>query len=151
MAGFAGEKECSVMARKEWLSCLEKRDLLNQSAVSVEALIRWGEHYEREGLVHDAVDFYEKANAREPLARMRENALQSGDYFLCLRVCRVLGCENQREEWLALARRAEELGKFAFAAQAYRRAGEEDRALGCESATGDEDASDAPMHKISQA
>ncbi len=60
------------MAKKYDLGCLEKRDLLNETAVSVETLRSWGEHYEEVGSLYDALDFYEKAGAEEAFARLLE-------------------------------------------------------------------------------
>jgi tetratricopeptide (TPR) repeat protein len=116
------------MAKNGKLSCLEKRDLLNQAAVSIETLVRWGEQYEAMGLVHDAVDFFEKAHAREALERLLPIAREEGDLFLFKRLCRFLSREITRDEWLQLAAKAEEQGKIRFAAEAYRSAGDEDMA-----------------------
>lgn len=113
------------MVKKNWLNCLEKRDVLNQSPISVESLKQWGEQYEEEGLDHDAFDFYQKAAATEALRRLLKRAEESGDYFLFCRICRVINHEPSEEEWVALARQAESLGKNAYAKEAYRRAGKE--------------------------
>jgi hypothetical protein len=109
------------MAGNNDLGCMEKRDLLNRSAISVETLLRWGQHYEDAEMVHDAVSFYEKAGAREPLRRILELARDEGDLFLFNRICRTLQHTPTRDEWLALAAKADELGKVSFAEQARRR------------------------------
>lgn len=107
------------------LNCLEKRDLLNHSAVSVETLRRWGERCESEGFVHDAVDFYEKSGASEALRRLLENARQTGDFFLFSRVHRALKTEPDENDLLKIAKQAEMLGKHTFASQIYRHMGRE--------------------------
>lgn len=114
------------MARKEFLSCLEKRELLNQSATSVDSLARWGRQFEDQGSVFDAVDFYAKANDREALDRLMKRAAGEGDVFLFKQVCRALKYEPGREEWIEIAKKAEEAGKLSLAAQAYRMGGEEE-------------------------
>ncbi len=111
------------MAKKYDLSCLEKRDILNEAAVSLETLRSWGEHYEEFGSLYEAVDFYEKGGFRDALAQLLPRAQDAGNSFLFRRICRILGYEPSREEWLALAKRAEELGKVTFAAEAYRLGG----------------------------
>jgi len=111
------------MAKREKLTCLEKRDLLSQSAVAVEELTHLGKCYEEAGLIHDAVDFYEKAHAGEALERVLEKAREEGDVFLFKRLCRVLNCQPEQDEWLSIAQRAEELGKLSFSAEARREAG----------------------------
>lgn len=107
------------------LNCLEKRDLLNQSAVSVEILRQWGERYENEGFVHDAVDFYEKSGGSEALGRLLENARDSGDFFLFSRIHRALKTELDENDLLKVAEQAKILGKHAFASQVYRHMGRE--------------------------
>jgi len=111
--------------KRNLLNCLEKRDLLNQSAVSLEMLKQWGEQFEENGMFHDAVDFYQKAHAKEALGRIFKAAAEDGDAFLFNKVSRILKVEPTEEEWIRLAERAKELGKMAFAMEGYRRAGRE--------------------------
>jgi tetratricopeptide (TPR) repeat protein len=105
------------------LSCLEKRDLLNQSAVSVDKLMGWGARYEEAGQINDAVDFYERANAAGPLEALLEVARDDGDAFLYGRVLKALGRDAPAEEWILLGEKARELGKHAFALEAFKRGG----------------------------
>lgn len=118
------------MAVKELMGCMEKRDLLNQSAVSVESMRTWGERYEEAGLLSDAVDFYEKAKATDALERLRENVLREGDFFLFNRVSRILGLDPTPQEWMEVASRAEKAGKHAFAAQSLLKASPPDASKG---------------------
>lgn len=113
------------MGRKNSLSCFEKRELLNQTAASVEALAEWGRRFEEQEMWSDAVDFYMKANAREELKRLKDRVREEGDSFLFGRVCKALGYEPTPDEWLSVAKQAEELGKHSLAVQAQRRAGVE--------------------------
>lgn len=111
------------MARKADLSCLEKREMLNEETASPEVLLSWGEQYEEVGSLYDAVDFYEKADAREALSRLLARARDEGNVFLFRCLVRLLGLEPGRDEWAVLANRAEEHGKLAFAAEANRLGG----------------------------
>ncbi|MCE5245265.1 MAG: hypothetical protein ABFD98_12135 [Syntrophobacteraceae bacterium] len=113
------------MSRKSLLGCLEKRDLLNRAAVAVETLISEGKEFEEAGQLSDAIDFYEKARDHESLTRILEIAREEADVFLLGRIGRILNAPLQADEWLAVAERAEKLGKQAFAAEAYRRGGRE--------------------------
>jgi hypothetical protein len=61
--------------------------------------------------------------AVEEMKRLLSQALEEGDYFLFTRLCRAMEYEPGAEELAALARRAEELGKFAYAIGAYRQGG----------------------------
>ena len=111
------------MAKKYDLSCLEKREMLNDEAASAGVLRSWGEHYEETGSLYDAVDFYEKADAGEALSRLFGRARDEGNAFLFRRIAHLLGIEPGSDEWVAVAKRAEELGKLAFAAEANRLSG----------------------------
>jgi hypothetical protein len=115
------------MARKKSLSCLEKRDLLNQPVVSLDELLFWGSHFEERGLIHDAMDFYEKAHDAEALDGLLRIALQDGDAFVFQRLCTIRGREPTADEWIALARKAEELGKDSFANKALKHASIEEQ------------------------
>ncbi len=114
------------MLRGSGLNCLDKRDLLNQHAVSVETLLRWGGFFEEAGLFHDAIDFYQKAGAREPLERIVDQALEDGDLFLCRRACRALKIEPDADQWRILGERAKAQGKSLFMQGAFRLAGVEE-------------------------
>lgn len=111
------------MPKKVDLSCLEKREMLNDAGASSAMLLSWGEHYEEVGSLYDAVDFYEKAEARDALSRLLGRAREEGNVFLFRRLVRLLGLDPGLDELTALARRAEELGKLAFAAEATRLSG----------------------------
>lgn len=116
----------NTMARSDTLSCLQKRDILNRPAASAASLIDRGEAMERAGLVHDALSFYEKAGAHEAIIRLRDTATREGDLFLYRLTVRALGEEPTPEDWIAIGKRAADLGKMAFAHQAFRLAGRED-------------------------
>jgi hypothetical protein len=116
------------MPKGSILSCLEKRELLNQPAVSVETLLRWAERFAESEMFHDALDFYEKAGAREPVKRLMAMSVEEGDLFLCRRASKVLKFEPDTTEWLDLARAAKSRSKLLFAAEAFRQAGVNDDA-----------------------
>lgn len=111
------------MARSNLLSCLEKRDLLNQTAVSTDKLLDWGVRYEESGLIHDAVDFYERAGAAERLGPLLEVARNDGDAFLYGRILKALGREAPAGDWIAVGEKAGALGKDAYALEAFKRGG----------------------------
>jgi hypothetical protein len=114
------------VAGKYGLNCLEKRDLLNEAVVSRDALLSWGKHYEDANSLCDAVDFYEKSGAVDALVQLRSKVSKTGNVFLFRRICRIVGREPDRDEWLSIADSARELGKLAFAAEARLLAGVED-------------------------
>ncbi len=111
------------MGKSRLLTCLEKRDMLNRSAVSADQLLRWGKLYEEEGQINDAIDFYEKSNSSEPLERLIALAHQEGDAFVYARIMKALGRQATADEWISLGKMAAELGKDAFAREAFKRGG----------------------------
>lgn len=111
------------MAKDHLLECLEKRDLLNDADASEKTLRDWGQRFEQAGLLNDAVELYEKADARDDLKRILQIALDEGDVFLFSKLVRILEIEASREQWLAIAEKAQEAGKLSFVAQARRKGG----------------------------
>ncbi len=111
------------MARSNLLSCLEKNELLNQKAVSIDKLLDWGKRHEESGLINDAIDFYERAGAPERLEAMLEIVRDEGDAFLYGRILRSLGRDAPAADWIAVGEKARELGKEAYAREAFKRGG----------------------------
>lgn len=113
------------MAGNNQLSCLAKRDLLNEQSASADVLLSWAQRFVEQELLPDAVDFYEKAGAKDQLHELLKVAVVEGDAFLFKRINRCLGREPEQQEWLLLADNAQRRGKDAFAAEASRQAGVE--------------------------
>ncbi len=111
------------LEKSRLLTCLEKRDMLNRSAVSVDQLLKWGRLYEEEWQINDAIDFYEKANSSKSLEDLLSLSFREGDAFNYARIMKVLGRQAPAEEWISLGKRAAELGKDAFAREAFKRGG----------------------------
>lgn len=106
------------MGKGGFLSCLEKREILNRSPVSVDELTAQGRAFEEAGLIHDAVDFYEKAQAWAEIERLVSLAVEEGDAFLFVRLYRLLKKDPPAHQWKALEERAESLGKTLYAQRA---------------------------------
>jgi hypothetical protein len=70
----------------------------------------------------EAVAFMMKAEARERLASLREQAVRDGDAFLFREVSAALGEEGDAGTWRALAEAARAAGKDRYAAEASRQA-----------------------------
>lgn len=110
------------------LPYMKKRHLLNEPEVDAQRMKRLGDRYLEESLLHDAILFYEKAKDFSGIETILTKALDEGDVFLAKQALKLLGKELSKEEWIRLARVAEEKGKFFFAVEAYREAGEEGEA-----------------------
>lgn len=113
------------MGKPNLLSCLEKRDMLNSSAVSADRLVEWGRTFEEQEQINDAIDFYIKAGSSDALQRLIPAAIEDGDVFLYTRLTKALRVPVSAGEWIALGNRAAELGKDAYAREAFRKGGVE--------------------------
>lgn len=107
------------------LGCLQKREMLNKSSIDADRLVEWGKACEEEGLLNDAIDFYTAAGSSEEMESLFAQAVDEGDAFIYGKLLKAVGREASTEEWMALGKRAEELGKDAFARAASKRAGVE--------------------------
>ena len=113
------------MGKHNLLGCLEKRDMLNRPSVPVDELVEWGEIFEEQELINDAIDFYMKAGSSEALEKLFPLAYQEGDIFVYARLAKALGRQVAAEEWISLGKRAAELGKDAYAREAFKKGGVE--------------------------
>lgn len=110
------------------LPYLKKRDILNNPQADPHKLKTLGDTYFSMDLLHDALSFYEKAKDFPGVESIFQKAFEEGDTFLVKQACKILGKNLSRQDWIKLAKIAEEKGKFFFALEAYREAGEESEA-----------------------
>jgi tetratricopeptide (TPR) repeat protein len=108
------------MAKRELPTLLEKRTkLYGDAELPPEHLIRRGDAYFQAEQHTAAIAFYSKAKHRPGLEKAKALALESGNAFLLMEIARAHPDMVSNEEWIALGRRAEELGKFQYAITAY--------------------------------
>jgi hypothetical protein len=122
-----GLPEVFVLSDKKLLSCLKKRDLLNSAKADKSELIESADRYLHEGRLSDAIDFFEQAEHVDGLAGLRDQCVSEGDYFLFLRIARILADSPSAEEWTNLGDKALALGKLLFARSAYRMADSQEK------------------------
>lgn len=96
---------------------LTRRDLIERELDPAKAL-RIAEAYLEEDRGLEAVAFLRKAEARERLEALRDEAVSRGDSFLLREVAAALGETPSAERWRALAAAAREAGKLEYAADA---------------------------------
>jgi len=107
------------MAKTKLPDPLDRRHLIER-ALGADAAGALAEAYITEGRVWEAIAFLVKADARDRLATLREEATQAGDAFLVRELSRALGEEPTPERWRAVHEAARAAGKERFAAQAHR-------------------------------
>jgi len=78
------------------------------------------EAYLSEGRTLEAVAFLQKADARDRLEQLLDEAVEKGDLFLAREVSQALGAALSRERCRALAEAAAAQGKDRYAQEARR-------------------------------
>ena len=109
-------------AGKKLLTCLKKRDLLNNEKTSRSELLNYGELYVQQGRLADAIDFFERAQYFEGLTQLRQHCINEGDYFLTQRLSKILENPLDSAEAVQLGDSALRQGKLLFARAAYQQA-----------------------------
>lgn len=109
----------------KWPDFLEKKEKLFSPKTTKEEAGAWGDRYLEANRLHDAVAFYRRAQRTDGLERIRNIAVETGDFQLYEETVPEGDWENRIQEIKNLARRAEELGRFFDAKRAYERIGDE--------------------------
>jgi len=109
------------------ITCLKKRDLLHNPNASAEELKRLGKEYLEEGRVVDALDFFEKAEDREGIARIRDLSMEQGDTFLLQQTAKLLQEPVSEKAWRKAGEKALGEGRFRQALTAFKALGDEQK------------------------
>jgi hypothetical protein len=100
---------------------LERR-LLVERSLSQERALRLAEAYLEVGRVWEAIAFLERAEARDRLQGLRDEAVAAGDSFLVRELSRALGEDPTPARWRETEAAAATAGKERYAAEARRQA-----------------------------
>ncbi len=115
------------MARNSELPGFErKRKVLFSEKGNPDQLRQMGQQFLEAGHFYDALEFFERADARELVRQVAEKAIDAGDTPLLMRAKRILSEETSEEEWSQTARHAEDAGLLAAARLAHEQAGHDD-------------------------
>jgi hypothetical protein len=114
-------------AENSVLPCLKKRDLLNDESVNVDVLIQEGQKFQDLGYLHDALELFAKAEYSEGIARILNQAIQDGDYFLAKIASRKMDSPIGQEQLIVLGEKALEEKKYSYAVRAFTMSGDEEK------------------------
>ncbi|MBI2930464.1 MAG: hypothetical protein HYY16_02335 [Planctomycetes bacterium] len=103
------------------------RVLLTDSRLPAQEIARIGDRFLEAGLPNVAVMFYERAKSADGLKQVKNLALKEGDEFLLTAVAKSDASLVEPSDWRACAEAALARGRFAFARDAFRKAGDDDR------------------------
>lgn len=110
------------MAKSKIPNPLERRHLIEKD-LDPDTALGIAEAYLDEGRQVEALEFLAKADARDRLAALSDEAVASGDVFLLQAVARATDEEPSHESWERIAEAAEAAGKERYAATARRQLG----------------------------
>ncbi len=100
---------------------LKRRHLIEQDLDATQCLAI-ADAYEAEGRIFEALQFLEKAGAKDRLAAHAEAATAAGDAFLLKQIADIQGEDPGAERWSSLAAAAERNGLERYAEMAHRHA-----------------------------
>jgi len=96
---------------------LKRREILYGPNTPPEVLVEYGKAYEDQGLLDDALQFFEQARDRAGLERAKAAAIKNGHAFTLKRVAKCLPELVTPADWEALIARAEQQGMALYAEQ----------------------------------
>jgi len=105
------------------------RVLLTDPKQAPADLDRLGSLFLEEGRPNIAMMFFERSGSKESLARVLRPAVDGGDTFLVEWVYKIKPELVVPQDWIKTGEAALKAGKFAFARDAFRRAGDDARVL----------------------
>ena len=115
------------MAKNKLFTCLKKRNYLNTHVFERKECIKYGELYQKQGFLSDAIDFFVKAEAKEKLEELLPQVITEGDVFLFTKIYQALKKKPSTSDWERIGEVAFKLGKWQFALKAFRSAENEEK------------------------
>ena len=103
-----------------------KQKILYIDKVNPNVLQNYGDMFLEEGLLSDALDFYQKANYNSGMQKIKDIAFDSGDVMIFQQAAKALHLELKPADWEGIGQKAIALKKYFFAQHALERANNEE-------------------------
>jgi tetratricopeptide (TPR) repeat protein len=103
-----------------------KQKILYIDKVNPNALQNYGDMFLEEGLLSDALDFYQKANYNSGMQKIKDIAFDRGDVMLFQQAAKALHLELKPADWEGIGQKAISLKKYLFAQHALERTNNEE-------------------------
>ena len=103
-----------------------KQKVLYIDKVDPSELRNYGDMFLEEGLISDALDFYEKASYDSGMQKIKDIAFERGDAMLFQRAAKALHLELKPADWESIGQKAIDLKKYLFAKHALEKANNEE-------------------------
>jgi hypothetical protein len=104
----------------------QKQKMLYVDKINQNSLQNYGDSFLEEGLLPDALDFYQRANHQDGLKKIKDMAFESGDVMLFQQAAKVLNLEIKPMDWESIAQKAMSFKKYLFARHALEKANNEE-------------------------
>ena len=103
-----------------------KQKILYIDKVNPHVLQNYGDMFLEEGLLSDALDFYQKANYNSGMQKIKDIAFDSGDVMLFQQTAKALHMELRPADWEGIGQKAVDLKKYFFSQHALEKANNEE-------------------------
>jgi len=100
-----------------------KQKLLYIDKVNDNVLKDYGNSFFDEGFLSDALDFFQKANDKEGIQKIKDMAFNRGDVMLFQQSVKALNLELKPADWEGIGQKAIGFKKYSFAGHALEKAG----------------------------
>lgn len=115
------------MAKRDLPPFFEKREVLYSDDVPVERVNEVGRQFLEAELYNDALEFFDRTKSEDDVHKVAAIAIELGDVGLWLRCKRILTEPPDEPTLRQIAASAEAQKKYMFAAEAWRRIGDEEQ------------------------
>jgi hypothetical protein len=106
---------------------IEKRNLLAEKNAPAARIMELANMYFTQGALDDAFNYFEKAGDCGGLEKVKREAIKAGNSAILYNFLRSKSIGVTESDWLEAAENAMKLGKYSYAAQAFRKGGNEQR------------------------
>jgi hypothetical protein len=103
-----------------------KQKILYIDKVNPNVLQNYGDMFLEEGLLADALDFYQKGNYNSGMQKIKDIAFDKGDVMLFQQAAKALHLELKPADWEGIGQKAISLKKYLFAQHALERTNNEE-------------------------
>ena len=104
-----------------------KQKILYIDKVNQNLLQNYGSSFLEEGLLSDSLDFYQKANDKSGMQKIKDIAFDNGDVMLFQQAAKALHLELKPADWEGIGDKAIGLKKYSFAQHALEKANNEEK------------------------
>lgn len=99
-----------------------KQKILYIDKANENILRDYGNLFFEDGFLSDAIDFYEKANDKTGIQKIKDMAFERGDVMLFQQAAKALALELKPADWEGIGQKAIVLKKYSFAKHALEKA-----------------------------